>query len=127
MPIPGTGCARPRLLGLGPGRPMLLSGGRMCVANTTGLFVWINPSGLPEGNWTRYSLSYQHNRLAPHPSWRFDEEVNASDYFETQAYTSLLQVGAREAFVVYQRYWDHSEGPHSTGYGMRISLPPAKI
>ena len=68
VPIPGTGCARPRLLGLGPGRPMLLSGGRMCVANTTGLFVWINPSGLPEGNWTRYSLSYQHSRLAPHPS-----------------------------------------------------------
>ena len=29
-PIEGTGCARPRLLSLGKGKPMLMSGGRMC-------------------------------------------------------------------------------------------------
>jgi hypothetical protein len=53
-PIPGTGCARPRLLSLGLGRPMLISGGRMCWANTTGLFVWVNPTGMPNQEWSRY-------------------------------------------------------------------------
>ena len=40
-PLSGTGCVRPRLLSLGPGAPMLLSGGRLCHA--TGpkeLFLW---------------------------------------------------------------------------------------
>eukprot|EP01043_Picozoa_sp_COSAG02_P036292 COSAG02_NODE_2648_length_8336_cov_3.970378_7_plen_450_part_00 len=63
-PIPGTGCARPRLLSLGVGKPMLMSGGRMCWANTTGLFLWVNPSGMPNAEWTRYSLSYAHNQGA---------------------------------------------------------------
>ena len=101
---------------------MLLSGGRMCVAHTTGLFVWVNPTGLPNARWQRHSLSYEHNLRAP-ASERFDERVNASDYFETQAYTSLMQVGAREAFVTYQRFWNGSKccSP-STGYGMRISV-----
>ena len=34
--IEGTGCARPRLLSLGVGKPLLMSGGRMCVENMTG-------------------------------------------------------------------------------------------
>lgn len=63
-PIPGTGCARPRLLSLGVGKPMLMSGGRMCWANMTGLFLWVNPSGMPNAEWTRYSLSYAHNQGA---------------------------------------------------------------
>ena len=61
-PIEGTGCARPRLLSLGPGKPMLISGGRMCTENMTGLFVWLNPTGMPNQKWTRYSISYAHNQ-----------------------------------------------------------------
>ena len=34
--IEGTGCARPRLLSLGVGKPLIMSGGRMCVENMTG-------------------------------------------------------------------------------------------
>ena len=30
----------------------------------TGLFVWVNPSGMPNAEWTRYSLSYAHNQGA---------------------------------------------------------------
>eukprot|EP01052_Picozoa_sp_SAG31_P036740 SAG31_NODE_4630_length_3085_cov_2.376758_2_plen_203_part_00 len=44
-PIPGAGCARPRLLSLGIGKPLLLSGGRLCVENTTDL-VWLLVSSL---------------------------------------------------------------------------------
>jgi hypothetical protein len=61
-PIRGTGCARPRLLSLGVGKPMLMSGGRMCWANMTGLFLWVNPSGMPNSEWTTYSISYAHNQ-----------------------------------------------------------------
>ena len=36
-PVAGTGCARPRLLSLGVGKLLLISGGRVCVENMTGL------------------------------------------------------------------------------------------
>lgn len=135
-PIPGTGCARPRLLSLGVGRPVLMSGGRRCVANETGLYLWVNPSGMPYGAWERYSLSYAHNVgwSKAHPrdtSYLFDERINASNKFESQAYTSLMQIGDSEAYVVYNKYWGPEDGwpgcyPSSqgcsAGFGMRITF-----
>lgn len=47
----GTGCARPRLKRL-PGDegsssgPLLLTGGRLCVENKTGIFLWVNNDGM---------------------------------------------------------------------------------
>ena len=83
-PIPGTGCARPRLLSLGRNRPMLMSGGRMCWANTTGLFLWVNPTGMPNQEWSRYSLSYAHNQgWTGDKSYLFDELINATNAGES--------------------------------------------
>ena len=135
-PIEGTGCARPRLLSLGPGRPTLMSGGRMCWADETGLFVWLNPSGMPGAKWERYSLSYAHNQHWTGPdSYKFDERINGSTFFETQAYTSLMQVGDMEAVVTYNLFYEPSNGrdgcytandskvsPCSTGFSMRLTL-----
>jgi hypothetical protein len=45
VPLEGTGCARPRLLSLGKGKPMVLSGGRLCTEHMTGLFIWLNLAG----------------------------------------------------------------------------------
>jgi len=140
-PIPGTGCARPRLLSLGVGKPMLMSGGRMCSSNMTGLFVWLNRLGLPYAPWEIFSLSYQHNKhWQGDPTFLFDERVNASNFFETQAYASLVQVGDNEAFVTYNKYldpifngwpgcwtWEPVGKPRprpycSVGFGMRITI-----
>eukprot|EP01043_Picozoa_sp_COSAG02_P063037 COSAG02_NODE_8836_length_2426_cov_2.305544_2_plen_435_part_00 len=60
-PIAGAGCARPRLLSLGTAKPVLMSGGRLCVENTTDLSLWVNPIGLVKsgsgGVWSKHSLS----------------------------------------------------------------------
>ena len=40
-------------------------------------------------------------------SYLFDERVNATNEFETQAYTSLMQVGDDEAYVTYGKYVLH--------------------
>ena len=64
-------------------------------ANMTGLFVWLNPTGMANQPWIRYSLSYAHNQHWRGPSsYLFDERTNATNEFETQAYTSLMQVSA---------------------------------
>ena len=36
-------------------------------------------------------------------SYLFDERINATNEFETQAYTSLMQVGDSAAYVVYNK------------------------
>ena len=36
-------------------------------------------------------------------SYLFDERINATNEFETQAYTSLMQVGDNAAYVVYNK------------------------
>ena len=60
-PIVGAGCARPRLLSLGATKPILMSGGRLCVENTTDLSLWVNPAGVVKpgsgGAWSKHSLS----------------------------------------------------------------------
>ena len=49
-----------------------MSGGRLCVENMTGIFLWVNEDGMggfdePAGNGTktfvRHSITAQHNRL----------------------------------------------------------------
>lgn len=89
--MPGAGCVRLKLLSLGKGKPLLLSGRWLCVENTTDLSVWVNADGMPgygtaanasgmlSDLWVKQSLSYQHNRLWAgrgnasadlfHPAW----------------------------------------------------------
>lgn len=117
-PMEGTGCARPKLLRLSDG-PLLLSGGRLCVENTTGIFLWVNDDGLAglhggdgRGQWARYSLPYWHDRLwAGNASYRFGPEVNDSDAFATLAYTSLIQTGPREGAVLYNKFFSPRAWP----------------
>lgn len=44
--IHGAGCARPRLIRIEPSGPLLMSGGRLCVENTTGIFLWVNQNAM---------------------------------------------------------------------------------
>ena len=118
-PMAGAGCVRPHLLSFGRGG-MVLSGGRLCVENMTGLFLWLNADGLAgfstqhheeqqakEQVWQRFSISWQHNQHWTGPAaYRFDDRVNASNLFESQAYTGLVRVGPRDFLVLYNKYWD---------------------
>lgn len=136
VPLAGTGCARPRLLSLGKAKPMILSGGRLCTEHMTGLFMWLNLAGTREGAWERYSLSYQHNmHWKGDQSYKFDERVNSSDIFESQAYTSLMQVDDTSFVVTYNKYWpklfngeDGCQGSDplkigcSSGFAMKVTL-----
>ena len=75
-PMHGAGCVRPKLLSLGPSAPVLLSGGRLCVENTTDVDVWVSEDGMAKpAAWTKHSVSYWHNLL-----W----QGNASDRFYTK-------------------------------------------
>ena len=76
--MPGTGCARPRLLMLGGGfAPLLMSGGRMKNNGTNDNLLWIEWTGLGPGYppkppvWDMYSISYFHNKLAARALPRF--------------------------------------------------------
>ena len=85
--------------------------------------------------WQRFSISWQHNQhwTGP-PAYRFDERVNASDLFESQAYTGLVRVGPRDFLVLYNKYWDelydgmpgcNPSGDSlgcSTAFAMRVSI-----
>ena len=69
-PIHGAGCVRPHLLSFGSAGGLVLSGGRICVENRTGLYIWHNRDGMADrdhtGNgseWMRYSISYHHNLM----------------------------------------------------------------
>jgi hypothetical protein len=75
---------------------------------------YINPNSNPNPNpnpnpnltsslnntiWERFSISYWHNQLwQGEAAYRFDERINASDLFESQAYTGLVRV--RCAFFI---------------------------
>jgi hypothetical protein len=107
--VQGAGCARPRLKRLATG-PLLLTGGRVCVENITGLYLWLNQDGMggkprrvgapvaevgaASAGWSRHSISAAHNDL-----WRGDAQylftgaVNDSAKWETLAYTSILPTG----------------------------------
>jgi hypothetical protein len=118
--IKGTGCARPRLMRL-LGGPLLLSGGRLCTENMTGIFLWVNADGMGgfnssapgTQNFVRHSISAQHNRLwKGDPQYLFSEMVNDSSVFETLSYTSLTVTGPRSAAIFYGKFFYHDYGPN---------------
>lgn len=149
-PIVGAGCARPRLRLLEPDGPLLLSGGRLCVENTTGLFLWVNENGLAglhgdsgltaadggggsgvNPDWQRHSLSYWHNRLwQGEDYYRFTDAVNDSNAWGTSGYTSLIQTGPKSGAVLYNKFFsphlDHGWPPWPcANFLMRFSFVPA--
>lgn len=118
-PIHGAGCARPRLLKIEPKGPLLMSGGRLCVENTTGIFLWVNSdalAGLHGGNdtdiWQRYSIPQKHNELWTGPEfYKFDASVYDPNAFATLAYTSLIQTGPKSAAVLYNKFFSPYKWP----------------
>jgi hypothetical protein len=81
QPMPGTGCARPRLLQLGRGyAPLLMSGGRMKNNGSDDNLLWVDwtgakfPAAAPQ--WETYALSYYHNKLALPGTPKFTAAVN---------------------------------------------------
>jgi hypothetical protein len=138
-PIEGAGCARPKVKRL-PAGPMLLTGGRLCVENMTGIFLWVNgdgmagytsaPTALPateraEGGdasssvasdgWVRHSITAQHNRLwKGDPTYLFSNMVNDSSVFETLSYTSIIVTSPTSAAITYNKYWYEEFGPNKT-------------
>ena len=111
--MPGLGCARPRLKRL-PAGPLLLSGGRDCLAKTVDISLWVNADpqygGLTGGHrdpstWSKHSISYQHNRLwTGDRQFLFDKRVNDTTKWETLAYTALLVTGPRSGAIIYNHY-----------------------
>ena len=119
----------------------------MCVENVTDLFLWLNADGLggsassrlpPNDVWRRHSLSYVHNSLwRGDTAYTFDADINNSQVFETQSYTTLIRLGPLEALVAYNRYYHPVDGAPgcqndkngketaevcSTAFVMRITL-----
>ena len=122
--MPGLGCVRPRLLRV-PGGPLLLAGGRNCVAGRKDVSLWESAAGGALGaGWVEHSLSYQHNRL-----WQgsaallFDARVNATAGFETLSYTSLVRTGAASFAVFYNRFFSPGWPPWpSANFMMQVSV-----
>ena len=102
--------------------PLLLSGGRICNENITGLFLWANADGMarapgtPNANntaavWERISISNVHNTLwAGDSAYRYDEGINASDLSESQTYTDLLMLDENTALLTYQKFYEPGNG-----------------
>ncbi len=110
--IEGTGCARPRLKKLDSG-VLFLTGGRLCVENRTGIFLWVDKTGLGgfgsskagTETWVRHSITAQHNRLwKGDAKYLFTEMVNDSSVFETLSYTSIMATGPKSAVITYNKF-----------------------
>ena len=126
MPIPGAGCVWPRLLKLKSG-PLVLSGGRLCVEKTDDISIWVNADGMAgassggPGVWTKYSVSYWHNKMWAGPtrgggngsnySYLFDKQINNSNVFATSGFTSLIPAGPQDFMIIYQKYFSPSYWP----------------
>ena len=87
VPMAGIGCVRPRLLQMGSpsvagtdaGRrgPLLLESGRQGIDNISDVTLWVNEKG--DGvEWSRYSISYQHNRLVTNQTRKFTHYINGT-------------------------------------------------
>jgi hypothetical protein len=115
----GAGCVRPKLKLL-PSGPLLLTGGRLCVEESQGVYLWLNEDGMggiggrnPRTEWARHSISYQHNRLwRGDPRYLFNETVNASNGWGTLSYTSIMVTGPNSAAISYQQFGAY--GPNHT-------------
>jgi hypothetical protein len=140
----GAGCVWPRLLKLDSG-PLIMSGARLCVENSSDVFIWVNADGMAgkstggPGNWTKYSVSYWHNKLWSGPttaskngtnySYLFDAKINSSTSFESSGFTSLIPAGPNEFVLVYQKYLNPDVWPPfpQATFQMKISMPPRHI
>lgn len=100
--LPGLGCVRPRLLRMGGGGPMVLSGGRNCVAGTKDITLWTAATVAPASTWAQYSITYQHNALwRGNASFLFDARVNDTALWETLSYTSIVPATSPGTFAVF--------------------------
>ena len=109
-PIEHAGCARPRVLSLGRGAPLLLSGGRNCVDRERDVSLWLNPDGMAgrgANQWVRCSLTAEHNKLwTGDRSLLFPADVNATTSAgaaTTLSCTSLLATGSNACVVFCNR------------------------
>eukprot|EP01050_Picozoa_sp_SAG11_P005808 SAG11_NODE_424_length_9590_cov_3.114635_2_plen_690_part_00 len=130
-PLPGLGCARPKLLSLpqtatvaagaasSHGGLTVLGGGRLRISGTNDILLWSSSAGGIVGSWTEHSISYHHNALAAAAGVsKFTAEVNStSEPRETSSYLSLLRAGVQGEFVVvYEK-----RGPPDLVFAMRVS------
>jgi hypothetical protein len=98
-----------------------MTGGRLCVENHTGLYLWVNEDGMGDmeasgarapAGFDRHSISAAHNAL-----WRGDKKylftnaVNDSAMWETLAYTSILPTGPSSVAITYQKFLNMSAKP----------------
>ena len=147
-PIVGAGSCRPRLVAF-PGGPLVLAGGRMCVAGMQGLFLWVSWNGMGSWNngvghgdgsvdeWVPISISDAHNcglEINAPDSQRFTEAVNESNGWQTQAELGFIAVGdpaRKEALLTYNRYGGSQPGHvgcpgnapcSSIAFSMRVSF-----
>ena len=103
--LPGLGCVRPKLVSF-PGGPLILAGGRNCVAGTKDISVWASATGAQAASWVEYSISYQHNNLwHGNASYLFDARVNETTQWETQSYTSVLRTSNTSFAIFYNRFF----------------------
>ena len=96
----------------------------------------VNPSGLPNAEWRRASISQRHNAGWTGPASGLFDAANSSNLYESSAFTSLLRVGAREVFVTYNKFNKPRSEPDwtrcqevkecrefgSVGFGMRVTV-----
>lgn len=123
-PMPGMGCALPRLLSLGRGRPLMLAGGRMRNLGTNDILLWVSADGMGR-QWDMFSLSYWHNKLLPdnRSADRFSTQINATtEPRESSSYTSLMQVGESSFVVTYDRRHVGGKMHGDTIYAMRVDV-----
>lgn len=133
-PIPGAGSVRPRLLLLESGA-LVMSGGRMCKAQAEqapaclptqqssggGVFLWVNADGMADlggerngSEWVAHCVTAAHNRL-----WKGDPALLWTNTTGTQAYTSVVGLGANAVGVTYA----HGEAlPDVATFMMRVDL-----
>ena len=98
-----------------------MTGGRLCVENSTGIYLWVNRDGmaaarhahgkpghgkdapLQKSLWERHSITAAHNEgWKGDSSLLFTSKVNSSLHWQTMSYTSILQTGPKTAAVFYQ-------------------------
>jgi hypothetical protein len=123
--MPGTGCARPRLLLVGS--TLLMAGGRKRYSPdpSQAIQVWSADAASARGTdppaWTRHDISHHHNRLAQ-PGQDLFTSVGAnstsSQHQETNSYTSIFKVGPSGAVLIYPMAY-HTP---IQAYAMRIDI-----